>query len=140
MKNITVQKIHPDAIIPTKAHEDDLGWDLYVPVDTVLYRGLNVVDTGLCLQFDKNIGGIIKDRSSLASRNISVSGGVIDPSYTGPIKIILTYAGEDLYYLVNKGQRIAQLVLQECIHATFTEGVVVANESRNTGGFGSTGS
>lgn len=102
-----------------------------------------LLETGISAHFEgkdkkKKFGLLIRDRSSLASKGIFVTGGVIDAGYRGEIKIILnlsTGSYQDLY----PGDKIAQLVPIEVFSDT-TEVVKELEESdRKEAGFGSTG-
>lgn len=106
---LRVQLLKAGAIAPTVAHPgEDLGFDLYAAEDVVLTPGRrNIVGTGIAAHFTDAAPGydvyglLIRDRSSMASKGITVSAGVIDAGYRGEIKVILTLeAGSDHTYTV----------------------------------------
>lgn len=108
-----IKRLTKSAILPTRAYEGDLGYDLYAD-ETITIRPLDTVkvQTNICVQFPPGWGGFIKDRSSMASKHIITTGGVIDSGYTGPLSIILTNIAENDSgtYVIQKGAKIAQLV------------------------------
>lgn len=143
-----VKLLDPKAKVPTVEHPgSDLGYDLYALEDASLPRGYAAkVRTGIAIEFDDMYGGIIKDRSSMAAKGITVSGGVIDGGYRGEIIVLLTYNGQWEYpydvFRISAGDKIAQLVLQK-VH-TFQDTIPVVEEfdnitPRGHKGFGSSG-
>jgi dUTP pyrophosphatase len=139
---IQVKRIDENAKLPTKAHAGDLGYDLY-SIEDVSLQPLEskIIRTGIAVKLPIGMGGIIKDRSSLAAKGIRTSGGVIDNGYMGEILIIMTnYSAED--YWINRGDKIAQMVLIPVTEYRVWEVPNFMNDSdtRGTGGFGSTGS
>ena len=141
---LKIKKLTPTAIIPTKAHASDLGYDLYADGTYRIYRHMIAkIPTGICMGFPKNWGGIIKDRSSMARKGIITSGGVIDSEYTGEISIMLTLIevihGELPYYTVNKGDKIAQIVPVPVVNFQIEEVDALESTERGEKGFGSSG-
>ncbi len=140
-----VIKYHPDAKLPTKAHSGDLGYDLYALEDGYVLPGCMIkVRTGIGVEFPYPFGGLILDRSSMASKQLAVTGGVIDNGYTGEISVLLNNLidGDSPRnaYTIKAGDKIAQLVP---IHATnwpieWHEGEVTQT-TRGGKGFGSSG-
>ena len=80
---LRIKLLDPRAKAPTVAHPGfDLGYDLYALNDEILRPGYSIaVGTGIAIEFNPHWGGLIKDRSSMALRDITVSGGVIDSGY-----------------------------------------------------------
>ena len=135
-----VKRLTETAKLPTKAHATDLGFDLYADVAGSV-RALHgaVISTGIAIEFPEGFGGIIKDRSSLASIGLSVMGGVIDSDYRGEIKVILYNCDEGTYY-IGKGNKIAQLILVPVIHEEIEETTEPFLQTvRGDKGFGSSG-
>ena len=143
---ISVQKLHPAAILPHYAHSSpfgDLAADLYaISACTLLPGQTAAIPIGLALALPEGFGALIEDRSGLALRGITTLAGVIDPGYRGEIKVVLTNLSSTPY-AIEPGSRIAQLRIVQRIEATFTFAEASdASETvtkRNTGGFGSTG-
>ena len=146
MTNILkVKKLHPNAIIPTKANDGDLGWDLYClyPTAFTVYTHENapvLIETGIACEFPEGYGAIIKDRSGMASKKqLTIHAGVIDNGYTGEIKILMYYHG-DKFLNIEAGTKIAQMVLVPvvpCVVEVVDE--IVSSDGRGHHGFGSTG-
>lgn len=138
---ILVTKFHPTAIIPTYAVEGDAGADLYARSSIVVpARGSVLIDTGIGVSIPEGYFGLIRGRSSLATkRNIAAnSSGVIDSGYRGPIKVQLTNNGDD-DYLIGAEDRIAQILILPVLHANYIEVPTLPNSIRGVGGHGSTG-
>src|SRR5690348_13923016 len=88
-ETLKVKKLHPDAIIPTKSRRTDFGYDLYALEDTVLEPGrVTKVRTGIGFRFPRGFGGILKDRSGVATKiEVQTVAGVIDNEYTGEVMV-----------------------------------------------------
>lgn len=128
-----------DAKLPTRAHDDDAGLDLYAPKAAFVQAyGSTVIDTGVHIELPPNTVGMLKSKSGLNVNHGLTGEGVIDVGYTGSIKVKL-YNHKGSGYLINKGDKISQLV----ILPIFTPELEVVDElaptERGTGGFGSTG-
>jgi len=135
-----VKLLRPDATLPTKAHDTDMGFDLYAAEDTKIESGAatTLVSTGIACQFPKSYGGLIRDRSGMAVKtSIFVVAGVIDEEYTGEIKVAFKNLGAP--YHIEKGQKIAQMILTWVpqIQVSVIEDVVETNRAAK--GFGSSG-
>jgi dUTP pyrophosphatase len=130
--------VKPQAGMSTKM---DLTGKVIHPIRIEAGKPL-VVSTGISIQFvghkNKKYGLLVRDRSSLASRGIFITGGVIDPSYTGELKIILNqHTGS--YLDLWPGDKIAQLVPIEQLADTVEIVSELAATSRGEAGFGSSG-
>lgn len=138
---LRVKRLTNTSKLPTKAHSGDLGYDLYADELKSLYPGETaLIKTGIAVQFPDGWGGIIKDRSSVATKqNIFTVAGVIDNGYIGEIQIALFNASEHIQAF-SVGQKIAQLVLIETTHFVIEQvDEVFSNDGRDANGFGSTG-
>lgn len=139
---LKVRKLHANATLPTKAHVGDLGYDLYaseytyIPPDQV-----TLVPTGIAVRFPSGYGGLIRDRSSIATnRKIFTVAGVIDEGYTGEIKIAFYNPGENdhgFYMSIQPGEKIAQMVLVPVTNFLIQEVDELEETSRGAQGFGS---
>jgi dUTP pyrophosphatase len=129
MTPFNIKRLTDTAILPTKAYDGDLGYDLYADEDVIL-TPLNTVkiSTGIAVQFPQGWGGFIKDRSSMAIKKTITTGGVIDCTYTGELSVIMTSLVRPKYQIthyntltipafdaeqfieIKKGDKIAQLV------------------------------
>ena len=127
------------AFQPTKAHEDDAGFDLYSPEDKVVpAHGSAVFDTGVHVELRKNSVGMIKSKSGLNVKHGITSEGVIDVGYTGSIKVKL-YNHSDEDYEVKRGDKISQLVVMPFFNVRLNVVDEFETTERGDNGFGSTG-
>jgi dUTP pyrophosphatase len=119
--------------------------DVYALEDTVLPPNTPVrVRTGIAVHFDKpdapqeKFGLLVRDRSSMASKGIVASGGVIDAGYRGELLVLLTsYATP---FSIKAGEKIAQIIpLLVLTGAGVVETTSLAESARGANGFGSTG-
>ena len=140
--NVNIKKLNKDAITPTYARAWDAGADLYADKDYVIhYNDHETVTTGISIEIPVGYVGLIHPRSGMAAKHgITVlnSPGTIDAGYRGEIKVILVnHTGID--YDVKKGDKIAQLVVQEVEEIHFVEVEELNETDRGVDGFGSTG-
>lgn len=139
-------KVLDGGTLPTRAHREDAGFDLYSPNDITLRENeYRTIDLKVCVEIPKGYVGFIMGRSSLNIAGVLCFNGVIDSGYTGEIAVTLmnfstrNCVGYNKVY-VNKGARIAQLVV--CKIADIDDAVTVDkldDTERGDGGFGSTG-
>lgn len=132
--------LEPWAIMPTRAHEFDAGLDIYSSDDrTYIYPGGNAIfDTGVHVQLEKGTVGMVKSKSGLNFKHGLVCEGVVDCGYTGSIMVKL-YNHSDKVYRVDKGDKIAQLVILPCLLPVLEVVDSLEETERGTDGFGSTG-
>lgn len=124
--------------LPTRAHKEDAGFDLYSPINAVLCGGTTRIKLGVCVEIPKGYVGFIMGRSSLNKKGVVCLTGVIDSGYTGEIAVVLNSVGT--LARIEKGDRIAQLVVTKL--ADIDDAVAVdslEDSERGAGGFGSTG-
>jgi dUTP diphosphatase len=122
------------------------GLDLYaaVPSDapvTIPPGGRAMIPTGIAISLPPGSEGQVRPRSGLAARHgvtILNSPGTIDADYRGEIQVILVNIGADSF-VVQRGMRIAQLVIAAIQHAKLVESESLDSTERAAGGFGSTG-
>jgi dUTP pyrophosphatase len=135
---MTFEKLNEDAIIPQYQTIGSAGLDLHSIEAAVIEPGMRkLVSTGLTINLPKDTEGQIRPRSGLAAKHgITVlnSPGTIDEDYKGEIKVIL-YNTSDSTFSVEKGDRIAQLVVTPVYKL---QGYALDN-TREDKGFGSTG-
>lgn len=137
---IGFMKLNSNATIPTKAHDDDLGFDLYTSEPVSLSpHSITKIPTGIAVQFPKNIGGIFKERSGLSLKTgLEIRAGVIDPQYTGEL-IVIMYNPTDTHHNFPVGTKIAQMVLVQSIPVAVMEITNIHITERADKGFGSSG-
>lgn len=139
--SLGVKKLCYDAIVPTRGSDGAVGYDLYSSEDAIVpnQAGRALVGTGITVVLPTGVYGRVAPRSGLAVKHcINVGAGVIDPDYTGEIKVVLFNHGSNDFE-VKKGDRIAQLVLERCETPPIEEINIVEDTERGSGGFGSTG-
>jgi dUTP pyrophosphatase len=132
-------QLQPGARLPERAHPSDAGADLFSREHVEIYPGeQKLVDTGVAIKIPRGFAGFIFNRSSQGKRGITIphSVGVIDADYRGNLKVLLKNISEDPY-VIEAGDRIAQLVVQRVELPTFYD--AWNDTQRGTGGFGSTG-
>ena len=137
---IKIKKLHPDAHLPTYAHPGDVGMDLYSVEEYTLQPGeRHVFPVGFALEFDTGYAAIIKDKSSLPrNAGLHTMGGVYDAGYRGEYNVIIINLGQEPYR-IEKGDKIAQLVIYPVIIADLEEVGELSQSERGEGRFGSTG-
>ncbi|MFA6296773.1 MAG: dUTP diphosphatase [Patescibacteria group bacterium] len=137
---ISVKKLKQEAIIPKYAHDTDAGLDLYSIEDyTLKSKQRYIFKIGISVQIPDGYVGLFWDKSGLAAKfGIKVMGGVIDNGYRGEYGIIL-YNTSDCDFVVKKGDKIAQMLIQKVEHVEVEEVDVLSETDRSDGGFGSSG-
>ena len=140
---VLLTRIDPDLPIPNYAKAGDAGADLYSRIDIELApmeRAL--VPTGLAIALPAGYAGFIHPRSGRAAKeglSMVNAPGTIDAGYRGEIQVILINLDKEKNIQIKRGERIAQLIIQEVVHANFLEVEQLPGTSRGEGGFGSTG-
>ena len=144
MVKIQIKRLNPEVKIPSYKTQGSSGMDLMAflkdPV-TINPKSSELISTGISVAIPEDTEIQIRPRSGLAAKsNMSVlnTPGTIDSDYRGELKIILYNHGVD-DFVVNNGDRIAQMVLMPVLKASFEEVENLPNTIRGTGGFGSTG-
>ncbi len=141
---LKVKLLRSDAKAPTIAHPgEDLGYDIYsAEALTIAPRGHALVHTGIAIELmaadGTPMGALLRDKSSVASRRLTLTAGVIDAGYRGEIKILMENLG-DAQAEIHVGDKIANLIPYP-VFADAVEVVEELNDSRRmAGGFGSSG-
>ena len=138
--HVHILKCHEHALIPKRGSDFSAGSDLHSVLDYIIEpKSRCLISTGLKMSFPPNVYGRIAPRSGIALKNgIDVMAGVIDPDYTGEIKVLL-YNSSDIKFEVQRGDRIAQIIFESFKFPVFKEVSVLSETERSSGGFGSTG-
>lgn len=127
------------AFVPTRAHEADAGLDLYAREKTiVLAKEYATFDTGVHIELPPDTVGFIKSKSGLNVKHGLLSEGVIDEGYTGSICVKL-YNHSDKDYVVNRGDKISQLVILPIVKPELEMVDSLEETDRGNNGFGSSG-
>ena len=141
---IRFKKMHPDAVIPVRAHEDDAGLDLTaVSVEFSNVHQFFEYDTGIAVEIPPGYVGLAVSRSSVSKTGLSLCNGVgvIDSSYRGSIKArfykeVLPGMRSTPYVV---GDKVLQLLIVPIELPTPIESEELSSTDRGSGGFGSTG-
>lgn len=127
------------AKLPVKAHALDAGFDMFSRQDMVVKaKSFALFDTGVHIDISPGYVGFLKSKSGLNVKHSIVSEGVIDAGYIGSIVIKLYNHGtED--YVVNKGDKISQIVFLPIPDIVLDIAESLSDSERGDKGFGSTG-
>jgi len=139
-----VLRLDPELPLPAYAREGDAGIDLLARVGTVLapLGGRALVPTGIAVALPPGLAGFVQPRSGLALRHGVTclnSPGLIDSGYRGELKVLLINTDPIEEFVVTRGERIAQLVVQAVETVRFVEVDDLEESTRGEDGFGSTG-
>ena len=154
-------------IMPKKQHEGDAAFDLYVPEDTTLVNGRQVIDLKFSIELPHGYAATIQPRSGFSSKGIEVEEhfdpcglganvstiringdvlrGLVDAGYRGSVGVILNIQSfglpfdEDFHWVLKKGTRIAQMQIVEVPQVELIEVDNLSETDRGEGGFGHTG-
>jgi dUTP pyrophosphatase len=136
---LKVKKVQDTAKLPTRAHHDDAGIDLYSCGEHVVLPGHTAkIPIGVAFEIEEGYVGLIWDKSSIASKGIITSGGVIDAGYRGEVSVVLQNVTTEPYTFEH-GQKVAQMIIQKVEFPNIVEASELSDSKRGTGGFGSTG-
>lgn len=131
-----------EGFLPSYANPGDAGADLRSTEDVVIpARGRALVKTGVRIALPNGFVALVHPRSGLAVKNgITVlnTPGTVDAGYRGELMVTL-YNTTDTDFAVSRGDRIAQLLIQQVEHANFIAVSELPDSARGTGGFGSSG-
>lgn len=137
---LRIKKLNKSAKLPSYAHTEDAGMDLFASETMVIPKGERVlVGTGIAMEIPERYVGLIWDKSGLAtSHGLKTLGGVVDAGYRGEVKVgLVNLSNED--YKINAGHKIAQMLIQKIKHLEIVEVEELSEAERGEGGFGSTG-
>jgi dUTP pyrophosphatase len=139
---LAFKRIHPDAVLPSYAHESDAGMDVRSVEDIEIPAGGRaLVHTGLIMILPPNYEAQVRPRSGLALKNgvtVLNTPGTIDAGYRGEVGVILANFGMETFK-ISKGDKVAQIVIAPVTRADIVETDIVDVTDRGEGGFGSTG-
>jgi dUTP diphosphatase len=140
---VLVRRLDPELDPPDYAQPGDAGADLQSTEDFVLAPGeRRLVGTGVAIALPEGYAAFVHPRSGLAAQfgvGIVNSPGTIDAGYRGEIKVCLINQDASRPVRFSRGDRIAQLVVQQVSRATFVPVSELPASARGTGGYGSTG-
>ena len=140
---VLVTRLDPELPLPSYEHPGDAGLDLRSRIDLTLAPGERaLVPTGIAVALPAGHAAFVCPRSGLAIRHgigLVNAPGVIDAGYRGEISVILVNHDPTEAVAIARGDRIAQLVVQEVAQARLVEVAELPGSHRGAGGFGSTG-
>ena len=141
--DVLITRLDPAVPLPGYARHGDAGADLCAAEDIDLAPGERaVVRTGIAIALPEGYAGFVHPRSGLAARHgitLVNAPGTIDAGYRGEIKVTLLNTDRDEPVRFDRGDRIAQLVVQQVACPQFHEVQILPGSARGDGGFGSTG-
>jgi len=142
--DLPVLRLDPDLPLPAYARDGDAGVDLVARHGVVLAPGGGraLVPTGVAIALPRGFAGFVQPRSGLALRHGVTclnSPGLIDSGYRGELKVLLVNTDPSEEFVVTRGERIAQLVVQAVEVVRFVEVTDLDESARGDRGFGSTG-
>jgi len=143
---IKVKRLTETAKLPTKAHEEDAGYDLYADEEKIIpAQSRESVHTGIAIELpdlqeeNKEIYVRIAPRSGLSVKSgIDIFGGVIDRGYTGELVVCMFNSSKE-EFKVNKGDKIAQMIPTIIYKDNLVEVTELQESKRGEKGFGSSG-
>lgn len=141
--DVLVQQLDDGLPLPGYAHAGDAGADLHARTDVTLAPGQRVlVPTGIAIALPDGYAAFVHPRSGLALKHgigMVNAPGTIDAGYRGEVSVLLVNHDPAAAYTISRGDRIAQLVIQQVERARFHLVTTLPGSSRGEGGFGSTG-
>ncbi len=140
---LNIKRLNEDVVLPSYAYAGDAGLDLRSYEDVELKPlERKLVSTGLAIAIPEGYAGFVQPRSGLAAKlglSIVNTPGLIDSHYRGELKVILINLNQEETILLEKGERIAQLVIQKVPVVELVEVEELDKTDRGEGGFGSSG-
>lgn len=141
--NIPLKRLDPTVELPAYTHDGDAGMDLHA-AEAVTLEPLAraLVPCGFAIALPAGFGALILPRSGLSSRHgvtVVNAPGLIDSNYRGEIKVALVNLDPETPFTVNRGDRIAQMLVLPFPSIAFTEVEELDATDRGAAGFGSSG-
>ena len=141
--NLPIKRLDPTVELPSYAYEGDAGLDLRASEDVVLEPfERRLISTGLAIAIPEGYAGFVQPRSGLAFKqglSMANTPGLIDAHYRGELKICAINLDPRTPITVHRGDRIAQLVIQQVPVVRLQEVAELDETDRGAGGFGSSG-
>ena len=142
-KIVKFKKLNDDAIMPNYAHTGDAGMDLYsIKEDVIAPLSWKLIPTGLACILPEGTEAQVRSKSGIALKNgvfVLNSPGTVDENYRGEIGVILYNLNTKDTFVIKKGQKIAQLVINSVEYVDTIEVQELDETNRGKDGFGSTG-
>lgn len=137
---LKIKKLHPAAVTPSFAHDDDAGMDIFAAEEVTIKPGERVqVSTGIAMAFPAEYVGLVWDKGGVShKRGIKTLGGVIDAGFRGEVMIGLVNLGSESQTFA-VGDKLAQILIQKIERPEVTLVDELDETARGNGAFGSTG-
>ena len=141
MEPLYVEKLTAAAIVPTRGSTKAAGYDLYAPLDyTIPPNGKGMIKTDIAVGIPPGHYGRIAPRSGFSwKQHTHIGAGVIDEDYRGNVGVIVFNLSPKENVVIKRGDRIAQLILEQISTPPIVTTRMLTRTERGTGGFGSTG-
>ena len=140
---ILIKRLDPGLPLPARAHPGDAGTDLFAAQDVELAPGQRaIIPTGVAIALPDGYAAFVHPRSGLAARHgitLVNAPGTVDAGYRGEIRVTLLNTDTERPVRLQRGDRIAQLVVQRVAYPVFHEVETLPGSARGQDGFGSTG-
>lgn len=146
METIRIKRLSEDALVPMKATDGAACFDLYVPRETAIQKGRNIIPLDIAIELPHGAYAEIRPRSGFSAkgmedvhgcrRDADVLHGCIDEDYRGNVGVIVR--SED-FFVLGKGTRVAQMLIGKYHQCELAEAEDLSETERQDGGFGSTG-
>lgn len=141
---VRIKKLNDNAMMPTKAHAADAGFDLYCTSKEIDWTKRQIVcHTGLAFEIPEGYVGLIFPRSSVSNKPLIMANsvGVVDSGYRGEVtaKFNITDTRQSAFAHYQEGDRIAQMIIIPYPEIEFEEADSLSESDRGTCGYGSTG-
>jgi dUTP pyrophosphatase len=140
---VLITRLDPELPLPKYAKGGDAGADIVSRIDITLAPGERaLVPTGIAIALPDGYVALVHPRSGLAIKHgvtMVNAPGTVDAGYRGELQVILINHDRTEPVSFNRGDRIAQLVIQKVERANFVEVENLPGSGRGDGGFGSTG-
>lgn len=138
---LKVRILYEGGRLPVRSNPSDAGADIFSAESLMIHPGERAtVATGIALEIPVGFYGRIAPRSGLASKHgVDVLAGVVDSSYRGEIRVVLLNTDKHSTFHVEKGDRIAQLIVESHYNFDIVQAEGLEPSSRGKEGFGSTG-
>lgn len=131
--------LDPDAKMPTRAHKNDAGLDLYAAENVRIWpHSWRAVETGVHVAIPEGYVGLLTSKSGLMRHSGLTCRGTIDSGYTGTIQAIM-FNHSDVFVELRKGDKVTQLVILPIVTPEPELVEKLEETERGAGGFGSTG-
>lgn len=148
---VRIKKLHPDAVLPTKATQQSACYDVYAPCDYTVKYGRSVMPLGFAIELPEGYAAEIRPRSGYSANGFvgtmgyteyrfdaDILHGIVDSDYRGEIGAIII-SRQQRFFTIRKGQRIAQMLIVKTETAEFAEVDELSETERQDGGFGHSG-